>query len=73
MSVQPPRGLGRVRVLEIEGVDTQPCGGTHVSNSAEIGAVVVSKIEKKSAMTRRVMLRFVEAGELAGLSQTLDF
>lgn len=73
MSVQPPRGQGRVRVLEIEGVDIQPCGGTHVSNSAEIGAVVVSKIEKKSAMTRRVMLRFVEAGELAGLSQTLDF
>ena len=73
LSVQPPRGQGRVRVLEIEGVDIQPCGGTHVSNSAEIGAVVVSKIEKKLAMTRRVMLRFVEAGELAGLSQTLDF
>ena len=58
MSVQPPRGLGRVRVLEIEGVDLQPCGGTHVSNTAEIGAVVVTKIEKKSAMTRRVVLGF---------------
>ena len=56
MSVQPPRGLGRIRVLEIEGVDLQPCGGTHVANSAEIGAVVVTKIEKKSAMTRRVVL-----------------
>jgi misacylated tRNA(Ala) deacylase len=60
MSVQPPRGLGRIRVLEIEGVDLQPCGGTHVANTAEIGAVVVTKIEKKSAMTRRVVLGFVE-------------
>lgn len=58
MSVQPPRGLGRVRVLEIEGVDLQPCGGTHVGNTAEIGAVVVTKIEKKSAKTRRVVLGF---------------
>jgi misacylated tRNA(Ala) deacylase len=58
MSVQPPRGQGRVRVLEIEGVDLQPCGGTHVANTAEIGAVVVTKIEKKSARTRRVVLGF---------------
>jgi misacylated tRNA(Ala) deacylase len=63
MSVQPPRGLGRVRVLEIEGVDLQPCGGTHVANTADIGAVVVTKIEKKSAMTRRVVLGFAEPGE----------
>jgi len=61
MSVQPPRGQGRVRVLEIEGVDLQPCGGTHVANTAEIGAVVVTKVEKKSAMTRRVILGFAEA------------
>ena len=60
MSVQPPRGLGRVRVLEIEGVDLQPCGGTHVANTAEIGPVIVTKIEKKSAMTRRVVLGFAE-------------
>lgn len=58
MSVQPPRGLGRVRVLEVEGVDMQPCGGTHVANTAEIGAVIVTKIEKKSAKTRRVVLGF---------------
>ena len=58
MSVQPPRGLGTVRVLEIDGVDLQPCGGTHVSNTAEVGGVVVTKIEKKSAMTRRVVLGF---------------
>ena len=61
MSVQPPRGTGRVRLLEIEGVDLQPCGGTHVSNTAEIGALVVKKIEKKSASTRRVVLAFRDA------------
>ena len=58
MSVQPPRGSGRVRLLEIVGVDLQPCGGTHVANTSEVGAVVVTKIEKKSAMTRRVVLGF---------------
>lgn len=58
MSVQPPRGLGRVRVLEIEGVDLQPCGGTHVGNTAQVGHVVVTKIEKKSARGRRVVLGF---------------
>ena len=47
-----------MRVIDIEGVDLQPCGGTHVSNTAEIGAVVVTKIEKKSAQTRRVVLGF---------------
>jgi misacylated tRNA(Ala) deacylase len=66
MSVQPPRGQGRVRVLEIEGVDLQPCGGTHVANTAEIGAVVVTKIEKKSAKTRRVVLGFAESTASAG-------
>jgi misacylated tRNA(Ala) deacylase len=60
MSVMPPRGLGRVRVIDIEGVDLQPCGGTHVANTAEIGAVIVTKVEKKSAMTRRVILGFAE-------------
>ena len=47
MSVQPPRGQGRVRVMQVEGVDLQPCGGTHVANTAEIGPVIVTKIEKK--------------------------
>ncbi|WP_088278888.1 alanyl-tRNA editing protein [Ideonella sp. A 288] len=60
MSVQPPRGQGRIRVLEIAGVDLQPCGGTHVANTAEIGPVIVTKIEKKSAKTRRVVLGFAE-------------
>ena len=58
MSVKPPRGVGRVRLLEIAGVDLQPCGGTHVANTREIGALRVAKIEKKSARTRRVVLEF---------------
>ena len=62
MSVKPPRGLGRVRLLEIEGVDLQPCGGTHVANTREIGALKVAKIEKKSARTRRVVLEFASGG-----------
>lgn len=58
MSVKPPMGTGRVRLIEIEGLDLQPCGGTHVANTAEIASVVVTKIEKKSASTRRVVLGF---------------
>jgi misacylated tRNA(Ala) deacylase len=58
MSDQPPRGRGRVRLVEIEGVDLQPCGGTHVANTAEIGAVQVTKVEKMAAMSRRVVLGF---------------
>ncbi|HSN20827.1 MAG TPA: alanyl-tRNA editing protein [Usitatibacter sp.] len=60
MSVKPPRGAGRVRLLEIDGVDLQPCGGTHVANTREIGRLRVAKIEKKSARTRRVVLEFAE-------------
>ena len=61
MSVQPPRGSGSIRTIrigEFDLIDLQPCGGTHVANTAEIGAVIVTKIEKKSAMTRRVVLGF---------------
>lgn len=61
MSVQPPRGSGRIRTIRIgeaRHIDFQPCGGTHVANTAEIGTVVVTKIEKKSATTRRVVLGF---------------
>jgi misacylated tRNA(Ala) deacylase len=60
MSVKPPRGVGRVRLLEIDGVDLQPCGGTHVANTREIGRLRVAKIEKKSARTRRVVLEFAD-------------
>ena len=62
MSVQPPRGTGRIRTIRIGAdtlIDLQPCGGTHVANTAEIGQVVVTKIEKKSANTRRVVLGFL--------------
>jgi misacylated tRNA(Ala) deacylase len=58
MSVSPPIGFGRVRLLRVQDVDLQPCGGTHVRNTAEIGNVRVAKIEKKSARTRRVVLEF---------------
>jgi misacylated tRNA(Ala) deacylase len=60
MSVKPPRGVGQVRLLEIDGVDLQQCGGTHVANTREIGALRISKIEKKSARSRRVVIEFVE-------------
>jgi misacylated tRNA(Ala) deacylase len=58
MSVKPPMGLGRVRLLRIDSVDLQPCGGTHVRNTQEIGALRVAKLEKKSARTRRLVLAF---------------
>lgn len=56
MSVQPPRGAGDIRTVRIEGVDFQPCGGTHVNNTSEIGAVRISKIENKGKRNRRVHL-----------------
>ena len=60
MSVKPPSGMGRVRVLDIEGVDLQPCGGTHVRRTAEIGRVKVAKIENKGRQNRRVNIAFDE-------------
>jgi misacylated tRNA(Ala) deacylase len=54
MSVRPPKGKGKVRLLEIEGIDLQPCGGTHVRSTAEVGAVRIGKIEKKGKRNRRV-------------------
>src|ERR1700674_950035 len=56
MSVKPPMGAGRVRLIEIVGYDLQPCGGTHVRRTSEIGAVRVSGIEKKGKQNRRVRL-----------------
>ncbi|MFD1379278.1 alanyl-tRNA editing protein [Fodinicurvata halophila] len=58
LSVKPPRGSGRVRMLQIEGVDLQPCGGTHVQNTSEIGRIEVGKIENKGKQNRRINLRF---------------
>lgn len=54
----PPAGTERIRIIEIPGVDRQPCGGTHVANTGEIGAVAVTKIEKKSRTNRRVVVAF---------------
>ena len=58
MSVKPPMGQGQVRVLDIAGVDLQPCGGTHVRRTAEIGRVRVSKIESKGRQNRRINIVF---------------
>jgi misacylated tRNA(Ala) deacylase len=58
MSVQPPRGHGQVRLVEVAGIDLQPCGGTHVRRIGEIGAVLISKVEKKGKQNRRVRLEF---------------
>jgi misacylated tRNA(Ala) deacylase len=59
MSVKPPMGTGRVRLVEIAGFDLQPCGGTHVRATGEIGAVRVTQIEKKGKLNRRVRLALV--------------
>ena len=55
MSVQPPRGSGKIRLVAIgDNLDLQPCGGTHVANLAEIGRIIVGKIENKGRRNRRV-------------------
>ena len=54
MSVQPPKGAGKVRLLDIEGVDLQPCGGTHLKSTGEVGQVRIGKVEKKGKRNRRV-------------------
>ena len=56
LSVQPPKGAGRIRLIDIPGVDLQPCGGTHVERTGEIGPIRVRKIEKKGRQNRRVKL-----------------
>ena len=58
MSVKPPTGAGKVRLLQIGAddgpADLQPCGGTHVANTSEIGALKIGKIENKGRQNRRV-------------------
>jgi misacylated tRNA(Ala) deacylase len=56
MSVKPPTGTGRVRLVEIENLDVQPCGGTHVARTREIGRASVTQIEKKGKINRRVRI-----------------
>lgn len=58
MSVKPPTGSGQVRIVEFEGIDLQPCGGTHVASTGEIGRIRVRKIEKKGRQNRRVIVVF---------------
>jgi misacylated tRNA(Ala) deacylase len=58
MSVKPPTGQGRVRLIDITGVDLQPCGGTHLRRTGEIGPVDVLKIENKGRQNRRIVVGF---------------
>jgi misacylated tRNA(Ala) deacylase len=58
LAVAPPRGTGRVRLVRVADVDLQACGGTHVANTREIGAIVVPKIENKGRQNRRVTIAF---------------
>lgn len=58
MSVKPPMGSGRVRLVRIGDVDLQPCGGTHVRSTAEIGPLAIAKIESKGRQNRRIRIRF---------------
>jgi misacylated tRNA(Ala) deacylase len=60
MSVKPPRGSGRVRLVEIAGIDLQPCGGTHVRRTGEVGTVAITDIEKKGKQNRRVRMSLVD-------------
>ncbi len=62
MSVQPPRGAGRVRLLKIPGIDLQPCGGTHVANIAEIGAIKVLRIRSEGKHNKRVEIALSDSG-----------
>jgi misacylated tRNA(Ala) deacylase len=62
MSVKPPTGGGRVGLVEIEDVDLQPCGGTHVARTGEIGRAEVTQIEKKGRVNRRVRIALTHSG-----------
>ncbi|MGK7296752.1 MAG: alanyl-tRNA editing protein, partial [Candidatus Wenzhouxiangella sp. M2_3B_020] len=63
MSVKPPRGVGSIRLLDIPGVDLQPCGGTHVKRTDEIGSARVTKVEKKGRQNRRVHLVLTDSAK----------
>ena len=62
MSVQPPRGAGRVRLLRIPGIDLQPCGGTHVAGIAEIEGIRVLKIRSEGKRNKRVEIALSGSG-----------
>ena len=56
----PPVGASAIRIVHIDGIDRQPCGGTHVRATGEIGRVAVTRIEKKSRQNRRVVVAFAD-------------
>lgn len=58
LSVQPPRGAGRIRLLDVAGIDLQPCGGTHVRSTGEVGPLIVTKVENKGRHNKRVCVAF---------------
>lgn len=60
MSVAPPLGQGKVRLVAVENIDLQPCGGTHVANTGEIGPVRIGKVEKKGKHNRRINLHLLD-------------
>jgi misacylated tRNA(Ala) deacylase len=60
MKVKPPMGSGKVRLVRIGDIDLQPCGGTHVHSTAEIGRLLIGKIENKGKQNRRVRIKFAE-------------
>lgn len=61
MSVQPPRGVGLLRMVRVQETDFQPCGGTHVTNTSEIGRVKVARVESKGKQNKRVQIVFDES------------
>ncbi|MGI9246489.1 MAG: alanyl-tRNA editing protein, partial [Steroidobacteraceae bacterium] len=58
LSVQPPRGAGRIRLLDVEGIDLQPCGGTHVRSTGEVGRLCITRVENKGRHNKRVYVAF---------------
>jgi misacylated tRNA(Ala) deacylase len=72
LSVRPPRGVGDIRLLQIPGVDLQPCGGTHVRQTGEIGPVRIGKVEKKGRHNRRIAVEFaMEQEQVRALADAL--
>ena len=65
MSVKPPTGSGTIRLVHFSGIDLQPCGGTHVAATGEIGRVRIKKIEKKGRQNRRIIVVFDDDGDLS--------
>jgi misacylated tRNA(Ala) deacylase len=60
LAVAPPRGTGKVRLVRVDGVDLQACGGTHVASTREIGPLAVTRIENKGRQNRRVTIAVCE-------------